>query len=149
MDDWRPTNELKGTTMTEFDIKELVGQIEKALDTARKRDWQKFDRYMEKISELRASMPINEARTIGFAILQDTLEKTSSTKVRIGIEKDNLGLEIHPDGTGTYDGNYAPILLEEHEGTLMLVVWADINQQEPTHLIDLSTALESCRKDTD
>jgi hypothetical protein len=139
--------------MTEYRIAELSSQIEletsKALDAAHKQDWAEFDNHLEKVSELRASLPIQDARTIGTAILQDTLNKTSSTKVRIGIEKDNLGLEIHPDGTGTYDGSYAPILLEQHEGTLMFVVWADINEQEPTHLIDLSTALKSCRRDTD
>ena len=40
---------------------------------------------------------------------------------------------------------YAPILLERHDGKLRLVVWADINEQEPTHIIDLSGALESNR----
>ena len=104
---------------------------------------------MEKISELRASLPFENARTIGIVPLKDTMEKQGEIKIRIGIEQHSLGLFIHPEGTGTYDGAYAPILLEQHEGTLMLVVWADINQQEPTHLIDLSTAMESNRTDTD
>jgi hypothetical protein len=139
--------------MTAYQIAELAGRIElavrKSADAAHKQDWQAFDQHMAKISEFRASLPIENARTVGVVALKDTMEKQGEIKIRIGIEKDNLGVEIHPEGTGTYDGAYAPILLEQHEGTLMLVVWADINQQEPTHLIDLSTAMESCRTDTD
>ena len=100
---------------------------------------------MEKVSELRASLPVENSRTIGIVHLKDTMEKQGEIKIRIGIEKHSLGLFIHPEGTGTCDGPYAPILLEQHEGTLMLIVWADINQQEPTHIIDLSTAMETNR----
>jgi hypothetical protein len=75
--------------------------------------------------------------------------KKPDIKIQIGIEKHGIGLLIHPEGTGTYDGPYAPILLEQHEGTLLLIVWADINEPEPTHLIDLSTANESRHTDTD
>ncbi len=139
--------------MTPYQKAELSGKIEwvtdSALDAAHKQNWQEFDRHMEKVSELRASLPVNDARTIGTAILQDTTTNGKGTKVRIGIEKDIFGLVIHPDGTGTYDGSYAPILLEQHEGTLRLIVWGDINVQDPTHIIDLYDALESKRTEAD
>jgi hypothetical protein len=139
--------------MTDYQIAELAGKIEwetdSALKAAHEQDWQEFDQHMEKISELRASLPIENSRTIGIVHLKDTMEKRDAIKIRIGIEKHSLGLFIHPDGTGTADGPYAPILLEQHEGTLMLVVWSDINQQDPTDIIDLSGAMESCRRDTD
>jgi hypothetical protein len=42
-----------------------------------------------------------------------------------------------PAGTG------APIYLEvQDDGTPKLYVWADINQEDPTHIIDLSGAKE-------
>jgi hypothetical protein len=139
--------------MTEYEKAELASRIElatsKSLDAAKAQDWQEFDKHMAKVSELRASLPIENARTVGIVALKDTMEKQGEIKIRIGIEQHSLGLFIHPEGTGTYDGPYAPVLLEQHEGTLMLVIWADINQQEPTHLIDLSTAMEICRTDTD
>jgi hypothetical protein len=139
--------------MTPYQIAELAGKIEwttdSALKAARKQDWQEFDQHMEKISEFRASLPFENSRTIGIVHLKDTMEKRGEIKIRIGIEQHSLGLFIHPEGTGTADGPYAPILLEQHEGTLMLVVWSDINQQEPTHLIDLSEAMESNRRNTD
>jgi len=135
--------------MTPYQIAELAGKIEwttdSALKAARKQNWQEFDQHMEKISEFRASLPIENSRTIGIVHLKDTMEKQGEIKIRIGIEQHSLGLFIHPEGTGTYDGSYAPILIEQHEGTLMLIVWSNINEQEPTHLIDLSEAMESCR----
>ena len=139
--------------MTPYQIAELAGKIEwetdSAVKAAHKQDWQEFDKHLENVSELRAALPVENARTIGIVHLKDTMEKQGEIKIRIGIEQHSLGLFIHPEGTGTYDGPYAPVLLEQHEGTLILVIWADINQQEPTHLIDLSTAMESNRSDTD
>lgn len=34
----------------------------------------------------------------------------------------------------------SPVFLELHEGKLRLIVGADINQEEPTHFIDLNGA---------
>ena len=81
---------------------------------------------------------------IALAEVSDTSDRTASN-VAISVEKDSLALIVHPEGMGTWDGPYAPILLERHEGKMRLLVWADINQQEPTHVIDLSGALESSR----
>ena len=71
-------------------------------------------------------------------------ESNATSNVTISVEKDNLALIVHPEGMGTWDGPYAPILLERHEGKIRLLVWANINQQEP-QIIDLSGALESKR----
>ena len=71
------------------------------------------------------------------------------TAVTLTIEKDGLALCILPEGMNVYgvpaDNPSGPILLERHNGTVRLLVWADINQEEPTHIIDLSDALESNR----
>jgi hypothetical protein len=59
------------------------------------------------------------------------------------------GLDIRVEGYGSNisgDGNGCPIFLEKWEGKLRLIVWADINSEEPTHIIDLEGARESARK---
>jgi hypothetical protein len=55
------------------------------------------------------------------------------------------GLTIHPEGTGVYDGDFSPILIEQWNGKIRLIYWSDINEQDPT-IVDLSSALESNRK---
>jgi|694.fasta_scaffold139348_2 hypothetical protein len=58
------------------------------------------------------------------------------------------GIELKPQGYGDYCsviGNGCPVLLEVCQGRLRLVVWADINQEEPTHYIDLEGAREDKR----
>lgn len=60
------------------------------------------------------------------------------------------GLNVFLDGFGTAgvaSGFGALIYLEFYEGKPMLRVWADINQEDPTHTIDLSGAMEARRKD--
>jgi hypothetical protein len=81
--------------------------------------------------------------TVALAEVLDTSKATSN--VTVSTEQGNLALIIHPEGMGTWDGPYAPVLLERHEGKPRLVIWSDINRQEPTHIIDLSGALESNR----
>lgn len=57
-------------------------------------------------------------------------------------------LEIRPLGYGdctSKDNCGCPIVLEIWEGQLRLVVWADINSEDPTHIIDLENARESKR----
>ena len=58
-------------------------------------------------------------------------------------------LFLRPAGTSdklSCDGTGWPIMLEYYDGKVQLVVWADINQEDPTHNIDLTGALESHRK---
>jgi len=57
-------------------------------------------------------------------------------------------LEVFVDGMGTCnmaEGEGHPVCLEFCEGKWVLHVWADINQEDATHRIDLSGALESSR----
>ena len=96
--------------MTAYEAAELASRIKlathQALDAAHAQDWQAFDRNLERIGELRADLPISEARTIGTVALKDVTEKTGATKVTIGIERDSLAMILHPEGTGTWDGSY-------------------------------------------
>ena len=53
----------------------------------------------------------------------------------------DIGFEGFGQGTMT-EGHGRPIVIEYYEGRLVLRVWADINSEEPTHVIDLSGAKE-------
>ena len=90
---------------------------------------------------------VEDNGTVATVALAEALGTTNAgtTNVTVSVEKDNLALLIHPEGMGTWDGSYAPVLLERHHGKIRLVVWADINQEAPTQTIDLSGALESKR----
>lgn len=46
---------------------------------------------------------------------------------------------------GTTAGYGEIAIIELYQGKLRLLVWADINREDPTHVIDLSGALESNR----
>jgi hypothetical protein len=65
-------------------------------------------------------------------------------QVSVEVEENSLGLAIHPEGTGVFDGTFAPIVLEFYDGRLRLLIWPNINEREPK-IIDLSQAHESQR----
>ena len=46
------------------------------------------------------------------------------------------------DGNGTND----IVMMEHYDGKLRLIVWGDINEEDPTHIIDLENARESNRR---
>jgi hypothetical protein len=60
-------------------------------------------------------------------------------------------LWIRPEGYGdkcSTDGHGYPLGLEIWQGRLRLIVYGDINEEEP-RIIDLENARETCRMDTD
>ena len=65
----------------------------------------------------------------------------------IRIEASDFCLAIQPAGFGdmsSQDGEGCPIFLELYQGKLRVIVFADINSEEP-QIIDLSGAKENCR----
>ena len=44
------------------------------------------------------------------------------------------------------DGGGYPILVEFNQGEFKVMIWADINQEEPTHIISLEGAREDARE---
>jgi len=46
------------------------------------------------------------------------------------------------------NGDGWPIVVDLFDKKLQVIVWSDINQEDPTHNIDLSGAKESLRKET-
>lgn len=70
--------------------------------------------------------------------------------VEVAVEGNGLAMLVRPAGFGdnaSADGHGSPILIENRNGVPFLVVWADINQEDPTHVIDLSKASEKARVD--
>ncbi len=59
----------------------------------------------------------------------------------------SLGVEITDLGTLTDREGGSVVWVEFHDGKWWVRVWADINQEDPTHNIDLSGALESAREE--
>ena len=60
------------------------------------------------------------------------------------------GLFILPEGYGEYcaaPGEGACLAIEIWEGKLRLVIWGDINKEEPTHIINLEGAREDKREE--
>jgi hypothetical protein len=71
-------------------------------------------------------------------------------RIRMELEPGQLGIGIHADGYGVktmHPGYGAIAFLEKYEGKLRLLVWADINQEDPTHTIELEGASEKHWKD--
>ena len=93
---------------------------------------------------------MNEAQSQNMtAVLSDGAPKqTGSLKVRV--TADSSTVSIFPAGYGDFgsaDGHGCPIFLELYEGRLRLIVFADINEQDPT-IIDLEAAREDRRIET-
>ena len=56
---------------------------------------------------------------------------------------------IHIDGYGdacSLDGEGEPIVVDFYNKKLQVLIWSDINKQDPTHVIDLAEAKEKNRK---
>lgn len=87
------------------------------------------------------------------AILQDVVSLGGGLAVEAGVEPpdspydDAAAITLKIAGHETCNGiDDAVVLLELYEGVPRLIVWADINSEEPTHIIDLSGADKKKRK---
>ena len=48
---------------------------------------------------------------------------------------------------GSADGHGSPVAIEFYGGKLRVLIWGDINKEDPTHTIELEGAREDARKD--
>jgi hypothetical protein len=72
-----------------------------------------------------------------------------AAKLPVKIVASPHGVSIYADGHGDFgsaEGHGTPVFLELHRGRLRLLVWGDINSEEPSHIIDLSGAREDRRQ---
>jgi hypothetical protein len=80
--------------------------------------------------------------------LIDVMNEDNGLEVPITIRTSSRCIEISALGYGdkmTSTGHGVPIILEVHEGELRVVIWSDINKEDPTHIISLANARESNR----
>lgn len=73
----------------------------------------------------------------------------SSEYSDIELEIESHGIAIRPVGYGdkvTPDGQGSPLFIEFRNGIPMIVIWDDINNEEPSHVISLEKAAESNRR---
>ncbi len=86
------------------------------------------------------------AKTIRMTLVDVDYEHFSEQPVRVFATP--LGVSFFADTYGDHtsaEGHGSPIFLELCKGHLRLFVWADINREEPTHIIDLDGAREDRR----
>lgn len=68
--------------------------------------------------------------------------------IKVTIDINNHQILISPEGYGEMtakDGCGSPIMIESRNG-IKVLIWSDINQEEPTSAISMVNALESNRK---
>jgi hypothetical protein len=75
-------------------------------------------------------------------ILSDARETGDGTDaVSVAVEKHNLGLGIKIEGYGCWDDDdAAPIFIERYDGVVRVLIWDNINQEDPSHIITLEGA---------
>ena len=66
------------------------------------------------------------------------------TKIPATISLNNGSIYIKPEGYEDKHGGQ-PIMIECYDGDLRVLVWSDINAEDPTHIISLSEAREEKR----
>lgn len=64
----------------------------------------------------------------------------------IAIELEGHGLACSADDTPLGEGHRSPIVIEVWEGKVRCIIWSDINQEDPTHIIELDNA-QICRRE--
>lgn len=71
------------------------------------------------------------------------------TKQPIRLAVSPNGVSVYAEGYGdctSAAGHGSPVFIEVYKGELRLVVWADINREDPTHIIPLGNAQEDRRQ---
>ena len=84
------------------------------------------------------------------AKIYDNFPDKSKQSINLSIDISDIGLVVKAEGYGdahSSEGNGYPIMLEVYEGDLRLLVWSDINNEDPTHIISLNGARESLRRE--
>lgn len=104
------------------------------------------------VTKLNAGYQVKDVRpanTLAEMTLSDSGElNTPDLAVRLDGTCQALDIYVEGFGSAAAMPGYGPIaLLEIWEGELRLVVWADVNEEDPTHTIILDGARESQRKE--
>ena len=71
-------------------------------------------------------------------------------RLDIATTKHDWGWYIRADGYSDYcsqDGEGEQVLIENRHGVPHVIIWADINDEDPTHIVSLAGAAESERRE--
>lgn len=71
------------------------------------------------------------------------------TKLPIRIALSPNGVSLYAEGLGdctSSAGHGSPVFIEVYKGELRVLVWSDINKEDPTHIIPLGGAREDHRQ---
>lgn len=82
--------------------------------------------------------------------LRDARHRAACLKTKVQVTE--RGILIGAEGYGeklASTGYGTPILIEFCERELRVVIWGDINQEDPTHVISLENAREDLYKEDD
>ena len=84
-------------------------------------------------------------------IIPFVLEDAGDCECKVGgrIELWSRGIEVFVDCYGTKcmnPGHGFPVYIEVYNGELRVLVWSDINEEDPTHAITLEEAREAKRR---
>ncbi|HET6574107.1 MAG TPA: hypothetical protein VFG68_10925 [Fimbriiglobus sp.] len=67
--------------------------------------------------------------------------------IRLAVSPNGVSLYAEGYGDmGTMPGHGTPVFVELYRGELRVIVWADISQEDPTHVISLAGAREDRRQ---
>ncbi len=70
--------------------------------------------------------------------------------IRLAVSPNGVSLYAEGYGDcGSTEGHGTPVFIELYKGELRVLVWADINQEDPTHVIPLGGAREDRRQRDD
>jgi hypothetical protein len=123
-------------------LESLEEEINTFLFSDKKENINKINELYSKIGNMLYNMGANP-------IIEHHLTDYSNpdkNKIAVRIEL-GKAICIQPEGTGCYDGPFAPILIERCCDKTTICIWSDINNEEPTHNIDINGALEINRKE--
>ena len=80
--------------------------------------------------------------------LKDQLKRDRSLPVKVKFQSGG-SIELRGPGYGNFNmppGHAGPLYIELADDSLRAVIWSNINEEDPTHVIDLEGARESNRK---
>ena len=88
---------------------------------------------------------INKPEYLQFTLIDQESQKTIKSQAEY--ENGNLCLRFNGYGdSSSEDGHGCPVMIEFYNNELRVVVWGNINEQDPTHIIPLTKAKESLRE---
>jgi len=92
---------------------------------------------------------ISKNGTVKSFVLKEQCPESPQLQIEVNLLVENGKLWIRPEGFGdrcSEDGEGWPIGIEIWQGRLRLIVFDDINREDP-QIIDLEKSKESCRLD--